>query len=72
LRNLQVGIGVSHALTLAGKVMGVAKATGTSLKSYEVAVQHLEDAKKLAGPDTSLLGIYGAIREESGLPYDNQ
>ncbi|KAF2450161.1 6-phosphogluconate dehydrogenase-like protein [Karstenula rhodostoma CBS 690.94] len=64
--------GASQALALAGKVMGVAKATGTSLKSYEVAVQHLKDAKKLAGPDTSLLGIYGAIRQESGLPYDNQ
>lgn len=53
-------------------MLGVAKATGTSLKSYEVAVQHLEDAKKVSGPNTSLLGIYGVVREESGLPYDNQ
>jgi len=69
---IQVGISVSHALALTSKILGVAKATGTSLKSYEVAVKHLEDAKEHSGPNTSLLGVYGAVRKESGLPYENQ
>ncbi|KAF2266512.1 6-phosphogluconate dehydrogenase-like protein [Lojkania enalia] len=65
------GIEVSKALVLTSQVLNVAKANDVSLKSYEVAVKHLEDVQAHSGPSASILGIYGAVREESGLPFEN-
>ena len=62
---------MAHALDVTSKVMGVAKSKGVALKSYETAIKHLEDVQEHSGPSASILGIYGAVRKESGLPYEN-
>jgi hypothetical protein len=59
------------AEALSSHVLALAKASGTSLKGYEVAVNHLAVAKGQAGPEGDILGIYGAVRVESGLPFKN-
>ncbi|KAI9841959.1 MAG: hypothetical protein M1837_000279 [Sclerophora amabilis] len=51
--------------------LGIAKASGARMKALEVADQHLADVKKVAGPKGDMAGIYGVVRQESGLRYDN-
>ena len=65
-------VAVSHAQGLTSRVLGVAKSTGTSLKSYEVVIDHLKDLEEHAGPSASIMGVYGTVRKESGLPFENQ
>jgi hypothetical protein len=62
---------LSTALDVASHVLELAQKSDTSLKSYEAAVAHLEKAKALAGSESDITGIYGAIRDESGLPFRN-
>ena len=62
---------VSKARALASHVLELARASGTSLKSYEVAVEHLASAELSAGSTSDITGIYGAVRLESGLPFKN-
>jgi hypothetical protein len=59
------------ARALASHVLGLAEASKASLKSYEVAVEHLHSAQVHAGPESDITGIYGAVRLESGLPFQN-
>lgn len=54
----------THALDLAG-------ASGAKMKSVEVALEHLKAVKEEKGVKGDLPGIYGAVRKESGLSYDN-
>lgn len=51
--------------------MEMANETGTSLKAFATAVDHLKIAKSHADPTGDLAGIYGAVRMESGLEYEN-
>ena len=44
----------------------------TSLKSYKVAVDHLAVAEAHAGPRCDIMGIYGAVRVESDLPFGQE
>ena len=53
-----------HALDLAS-------ASGARLKDVEVADQHLADVQEHAGSKGDITGIYGAVREEADLPYEN-
>lgn len=62
---------VSLARALAAKVLNLAKRLTVSLPVYEVAVNHLAVADKLAGPEGEITGIYGAVRVESGLGFQN-
>jgi len=50
----------------------LAKEAGMRLKAVEVADQHLEAVKNHAGAKGDIAAIYGAVRKESGLPYENQ
>jgi len=54
-----------HALNLA-------KAAGAKMGSLEVADAHLAAVQKKMGSKGDIAGIYGAVREESGLPFENQ
>lgn len=54
---------VRHALDLA-------KESGTSMKGLEVADQHLVQVKEHAGKKGDIAGIYGAVRQESGLKFE--
>jgi 3-hydroxyisobutyrate dehydrogenase-like beta-hydroxyacid dehydrogenase len=54
----------SHAMTLANK-------SGAKMPGMELAKKHLEAVKEHHGRTGDLAGIYGAIRKESGLPFEN-
>lgn len=62
---------VSKARHLTAHIMDLAKSTGASVNGYEVAVEHLKVVEDHAGPTADINGIYGAVRLESGLPYEN-
>ncbi|KAI9824080.1 MAG: hypothetical protein M1832_002148 [Thelocarpon impressellum] len=51
--------------------LDIAKAAGARMKGVEVADGHLADAQKHVGSKGDIAGIYGAVRLESGLPYEN-
>ncbi|KAK6074433.1 hypothetical protein SCUP234_08217 [Seiridium cupressi] len=55
----------THALALG-------EATGTKLYNVELGLRHLEGVKKRQGAKGDMTGIYGMIREESGLPFENE
>ncbi|TVY83769.1 putative oxidoreductase [Lachnellula suecica] len=51
--------------------MSLAKEAGTRLKNVEVADAHLEQVKKHRGEAGDLAAIYGAVRQEAGLKFEN-
>lgn len=53
-----------HALRLA-------KASGTRMQNVETAMAHLDAVKEHAGPTGDMVAIYGAVRKEAGLKYEN-
>ncbi|KAK7522190.1 uncharacterized protein IWZ02DRAFT_487177 [Phyllosticta citriasiana] len=53
-----------HALKLAEQ-------SGTKMGAMEVIDKHLADVQKYAGPKGDVGGIYGAVRLESGMKYEN-
>ena len=56
---------------LADVTMDMAKESRTSLKTYETAVEHMKTVKSHAGPQGDIAGLYGVVRMESGLQYEN-
>ena len=60
---------VAKARSLTFQILELALASSTSLKSYKVAADHLAVAEAHAGPHCDIMGIYGAVRVESGLPF---
>jgi hypothetical protein len=62
---------VHKARALTSHILELAKANGTALKSYEVAVNHLKVLEAHSGSASDISGIYGAVRLESGLPFEN-
>jgi 3-hydroxyisobutyrate dehydrogenase-like beta-hydroxyacid dehydrogenase len=55
---------VAHALNLA-------KAAGSRLKDVEVADSHLAEVKEHMGARGDIASIYGAVRKEAGLNFEN-
>ncbi|KAF2159324.1 hypothetical protein M409DRAFT_71102 [Zasmidium cellare ATCC 36951] len=55
----------------AGHAQSLAKASGSSLKAVEVADEHLRQVVEHAGDKGDIAGIYGAVRKESGLKFEN-
>ncbi|KAL2255330.1 hypothetical protein VTK26DRAFT_3590 [Humicola hyalothermophila] len=55
----------------AGHARSLASASGTRLQNLEVADAHLAQVKEHAGERGDIAGIYGAVRKEAGLPYEN-
>ena len=62
---------LEDALALASHVIELAKESGTSLKAYHVTNEHLTVAEQHVGGKGDIIGIYGAVRLESGLQYEN-
>lgn len=52
--------------------MDLAKAAGTRLENVETADRHLVKVKENRGDKGDIAAIYGAVREEAGLPFENQ
>ena len=63
---------LGDALQLTSHVRQLGLQTGTSLKAYQVALDHLAVAERKAGAQGDIAGIYGAVRLESGLDYENE
>jgi len=51
--------------------MALAKASGTQLKDVEVAFAHLSQVKDHMGTRGDIASIYGAVRKEGGLKFEN-
>jgi hypothetical protein len=51
--------------------LSLATAAGVKARQLEVGADHLEAVKKEKGAKGDLAGVYGAVRMESGLKYDN-
>ncbi|KAK0118236.1 hypothetical protein ONS95_012539 [Cadophora gregata] len=49
----------------------LAKAAGTRLKDVEIADVHLAQVKAHKGETGDIAAIYGAVRQEAGLPFEN-
>ncbi|KAF7595861.1 hypothetical protein BBP40_004354 [Aspergillus hancockii] len=63
------------AVDLARKDLGhassIAREAGVRLRSVEVTDAYLQEVKKEKGFKGDIAGVYGAIRKESGLDYEN-
>ncbi|CAK4034842.1 related to gamma hydroxybutyrate dehydrogenase [Lecanosticta acicola] len=55
----------------AGHARSLAEASGCKLKGLEVADEHLKAVVDHAGDKGDIAGIYGAVRKESGLKFEN-
>jgi 3-hydroxyisobutyrate dehydrogenase-like beta-hydroxyacid dehydrogenase len=51
--------------------MNIAKSVGARFQNAEIGDAHLAAVKEHAGPKGDIAGIYGAVRVESGLPFEN-
>lgn len=51
--------------------MDLAKSSGTRMKDVEVADSHLAEVQKHMESKGDLAGIYGAVRQEAGLKFEN-
>jgi 3-hydroxyisobutyrate dehydrogenase-like beta-hydroxyacid dehydrogenase len=51
--------------------MALAEEHGTRLKDIEIADKHLERVKEKIGARGDIASIYGAVREEGGLKFEN-
>ncbi|GAB7357652.1 hypothetical protein MBLNU459_g0147t1 [Dothideomycetes sp. NU459] len=55
----------------AGHAMALAKTHGVRMRDVEVADQHLADVQKHMGSKGDIAGIFGAVRQEAGLKFEN-
>jgi hypothetical protein len=60
------------AQKLAGNVLAMANQSGASVPAYEVAVNHLVEARKAHHAQGDITSIYGAVRLASGLPFKDE
>lgn len=63
--------GVDLARKDARHAMDLARTAGVRMRDVEVADAHLEMVQKHSGKKGDIAGIYGAVREESGLKFEN-
>lgn len=54
----------------AGHALSLAKAAGARLRDVEVADEHLAAVQRHMGSKGDIAGIYGAVRQESGLEFE--
>ena len=69
---MQPIVGVDMAINLADEVSGLASASRVKLPAYDAGRRHLDMVKAHAGAKGDISGIYGALRQESGLEYENK
>lgn len=56
---------------LADEVLALASTSGVKLSAYEAAVQHMKMVREHCGVEGGIYGLYGAVRKESGLKFEN-
>jgi hypothetical protein len=59
------------ARNLGDEVLDLARNHGASIKGFELGQAHLEKVKSYEGDNRDISGIYGVVRLESGLSYEN-
>jgi len=67
----QPAFAVDLAMKDAKHAMDLAKAAGTELKDLQVADAHLAQVKEHMGARGDISSIYGAVRKENGLKFEN-
>lgn len=67
---LQPLFNISLAQKDTGHVLKLAEASGTKMKDVEVAYAHLAMVEKHMSSRGDVSGIYGAVRQESGLKFE--
>jgi 3-hydroxyisobutyrate dehydrogenase-like beta-hydroxyacid dehydrogenase len=55
----------------AGHALDLAKSNGTMMKAVEVGDEHLKAVKEYKGENGDIAAIYGAVRREAGLEFEN-
>jgi 3-hydroxyisobutyrate dehydrogenase-like beta-hydroxyacid dehydrogenase len=55
----------------AGHALSLAKTHGVQMKAVEVADAHLAAVQKHMGSKGDIAGIYGAVRQEADLKFEN-
>ncbi|KAL8704909.1 MAG: hypothetical protein Q9201_001942 [Fulgogasparrea decipioides] len=63
--------GVDLARKDARHALDLAQASGVRMSDVEIADRHLADVQKHMGSKGDVAGIYGAVRQESGLKFEN-
>lgn len=49
----------------------LAHKNGVKLRTLDTVTHHTDRVNADRGPNASLMAIFGAIREDSGLPFEN-
>jgi hypothetical protein len=62
---------IGTARAVAQHVLTLAEQTDVELGAFKVATGHMEMVEKHAGAQGDIAGIYGAVRVESGLEFEN-
>ncbi|KAL8937285.1 MAG: hypothetical protein Q9216_004501 [Gyalolechia sp. 2 TL-2023] len=70
-RREQPLFGVDLARKDAKHALDLAEASGAKMRDVKVADGHLVDVQKHMGSKGDITGIYGAVRRESGLKFEN-
>lgn len=55
-----------------GHAKDLADKAGVQMKALDVAGRHLQDVVDHAGDNGDIAGVYGAVRKEAGLKFENQ
>lgn len=63
---------INDSFRLSNEILGLAKEKGATLKAYEAGNKHMEQVRDYTKNTGDISGIYGAIRLESGLGFENQ
>lgn len=64
--------GVDLARKDAKHALDVADSSGVRMRDVEVADRHLADVQQYMGSKGDIAGIYGSVRRESGLRFENE
>lgn len=56
----------------AGHALALAESSGAKMKGVEVADAHLKMVQQHMGNKGDIAGVYGAVRQEAGLKFENQ
>ncbi|GJN78263.1 hypothetical protein PLIIFM63780_001756 [Purpureocillium lilacinum] len=64
-------IPISMAVKENNHLNDLAQRNGVKLKTLETVTHHTNSVTAKRGADANLLAIYGSIREDSGLPFEN-
>ena len=64
-------VNIEMALKDTRYALQLAEEHGVAAGAVKIGAAHLEAAKKHVGAHKDAAGIYGAVRQESGLEYEN-